>query len=85
MSRRAATCERCGRAFGCGAGAGAGSGSCWCRELEVSTAAARRLAGSYRDCLCPDCLGELAGAGGGHAAGAVVTSTAPPAADGISR
>ena len=45
-------CSACGRAFECGADAGA----CWCAQIDLGAPARERLAATYDDCLCPECL-----------------------------
>lgn len=60
--RSAKSCERCGNGFGCGTG----QDRCWCSAVEVSHEVLVQLRADYGDCLCPDCLGELAAAGLGR-------------------
>ncbi|MGI8803210.1 MAG: cysteine-rich CWC family protein [Solirubrobacteraceae bacterium] len=58
--RRAASCERCGGAFGCGAA----EPGCWCRDVPLPDAVRRELAATYGDCLCPACIASLAAVAG---------------------
>jgi len=48
-------CSKCGATFGCG-----GLLGCWCRDVKLDQAALVALRQAYSDCLCPDCLKELA-------------------------
>jgi hypothetical protein len=48
------TCERCGNRFRCGGEA------CWCKQVTLTDATRAQLAGTYRDCLCPECLRSIA-------------------------
>lgn len=58
LPRRSLECGRCGAPFECGGGTGA-DGACWCAspafKLPVPTGE-----GIAADCLCPDCLAEVA-------------------------
>ncbi|HEU0317084.1 MAG TPA: cysteine-rich CWC family protein [Solirubrobacteraceae bacterium] len=56
ISGRPAACERCGGAFCCGVA----EDQCWCQAPELPASTRRALATTYRACLCPACLGELA-------------------------
>jgi hypothetical protein len=63
----AARCARCGAAFHCGA---QDARPCWFCTLRVEPAVLAEMASRWRGCLCPACLGQLAGvqeppAGGG--------------------
>jgi hypothetical protein len=49
------TCPRCARAFDCRTTAG-----CWCGGVRLNVATLERLRQTYRDCLCPTCLVEIA-------------------------
>jgi len=41
-------CERCNKEFSCGA---ENKEPCWCMDLTEA-----KVPGSFKDCLCPDCL-----------------------------
>ncbi len=71
VTRRDATCPRCGAAFACGAGGA--DGSCWCAVLPA-------LDGKpdpSRGCMCPACL-QAALAAARIAATAVRTASPDP-------
>ena len=55
---RTLVCEACGASFGCTTGV---AGSCWCAEeafrLPVPLPPG---VGPYGECLCPDCLRNVA-------------------------
>ena len=48
-------CSKCGVAFECG-----GLLGCWCRDVKLDRAQLDLLKKRYVDCLCPQCLGQLA-------------------------
>lgn len=48
------TCERCGQAFVCG------GYRCWCGNLGITESQMDWIAARYQDCLCSDCLGQVA-------------------------
>ena len=50
------TCEACAMQFECGSLAK----PCWCRKVKLSSDALAELTSRYTDCLCPDCLNEVA-------------------------
>ena len=56
-------CESCGKNFSCGASLS----GCWCAEIKLSDEARADLKRRYRDCLCRECLENIAT----HASGAV--------------
>ena len=51
---RTLDCSACGRPLQCGVDAA----SCWCADVDLDAPARERLAATYEDCLCPDCLAE---------------------------
>ena len=58
-TNRSLTCERCGTPFGCNAGGQ--PGSCWCSQEAFSLP--QPLPEEFAqlgDCVCPDCLREVA-------------------------
>lgn len=57
-------CEKCGSLFGCGANDS--GGACWCMEVKVSESVLGELREKFGDCLCPECLRELAGSDVGN-------------------
>lgn len=64
LPHRMLECGRCGAPFECGAGTGA-DGQCWCAAPAYRLPPDSGLAGG--DCLCPDCLAEVAAMLGGAA------------------
>lgn len=48
-------CPRCGTFFTC-----FGNDDCWCERLQIHKKDLLAIVEKYRDCLCPDCLGEFA-------------------------
>jgi hypothetical protein len=48
------TCERCGESFGCQLN------GCWCESVKIGPETLQWLQRSFSDCLCPNCLGDLA-------------------------
>ena len=71
LPRRSLECGRCGAPFECGGGT-ADDGACWCASLSLPPH--DLLLEGLADCLCPDCLAEVAsllGAGKGAAHGDV--------------
>jgi len=55
MFEKEKRCPKCGVAFECG-----GLFGCWCRDVKLDKAALATLKERYVDCLCPDCLKQLA-------------------------
>ena len=55
--REPAVCEACGGPFTCGAKLS----GCWCSEIKLSEERRAELKGSYRNCLCRECLERLSG------------------------
>jgi len=53
---RARVCESCGSEFSCGAGLR----GCWCAEITLSDADRAELQKRYGDCLCRNCLEQVA-------------------------
>jgi hypothetical protein len=49
-------CESCGTQFGCGAKLD----RCWCTELTLTESQSRNIEEKFTDCLCPECLAEIA-------------------------
>jgi hypothetical protein len=56
---RAATCPRCDRAFACGVGADRAT-PCFCVGYALGAERLAELRAKWSDCLCADCLAELA-------------------------
>ena len=54
---RLTVCERCGAEFGCNL-----DGPCWCGEEFVRLPLPKPGKSEYSDCLCRDCLREVAAA-----------------------
>ncbi|MBA3631287.1 MAG: cysteine-rich CWC family protein [Acidobacteria bacterium] len=50
------TCESCGKEFSCGAKVG----KCWCFEVELKNEALAQLRENFKNCLCENCLENLA-------------------------
>jgi len=48
-------CSKCGGEFECG-----GLFGCWCRDVKLDSATLAALKERYDDCLCPDCLKQIA-------------------------
>jgi hypothetical protein len=48
-------CSKCGAEFECG-----GLLGCWCRDVKLDRVTLAALKERYDDCLCPDCLRQLA-------------------------
>ena len=48
------TCPKCGKTFEC-----VHSKDCWCAKVTLDEKARIRLTG-YKDCLCKECLEEIA-------------------------
>ena len=48
-------CSKCGVAFECG-----GLFGRWCRHVKLDRTTLAALKERYDDCLCPDCLKQLA-------------------------
>lgn len=57
MNVRNLTCERCAKPLACGVDQ---PGGCWCMGLPLTPALRASIARSFDDCLCGDCLRELA-------------------------
>jgi Cysteine-rich CWC len=55
MFEKQKRCSKCGLAFECG-----GLFGCWCREVTLDAATLATLKERYTDCLCPECLKQLA-------------------------
>ncbi len=49
-------CESCGAEFSCGAKIG----KCWCFEVELNAETSTELREDFKNCLCQDCLEQLA-------------------------
>ncbi len=49
-------CESCGKEFSCGANVG----ECWCFAVEVKAETLTKLREDFDNCLCEDCLKNLA-------------------------
>jgi hypothetical protein len=54
--REPSTCEACGGPFTCGAKIS----GCWCSEIKLSDETRAEMKGRYRNCLCRECLEQLA-------------------------
>ena len=66
LPRRSLECGRCGAPFECGGGTGE-TDACWCAALTLPPP--DLLPEGIGDCLCPDCLAEVAallGKGNAH-------------------
>ncbi len=48
-------CSKCGVSFDCG-----GLLGCWCRDIKLDATTLATMKERYDDCLCPDCLKQLA-------------------------
>ncbi len=54
--REAKVCMRCSRPFECGAP----TGVCGCMDIQLTDEQRREVAARWADCLCWDCLREIA-------------------------
>jgi iron complex transport system permease protein len=56
LPRTSKSCQRCGRAFGCGFG----EPGCWCEQVTLRRETLREIRALADDCLCPACLESFA-------------------------
>ena len=56
---RATTCPRCGGPFACGVGADRAT-PCFCVAYALGAERLAELRAKWSDCLCADCLAQLA-------------------------
>ena len=56
---RATTCPRCGGPFACGVGADRAT-PCFCVAYALGAQRLAELRAKWSDCLCADCLAQLA-------------------------
>ncbi|NJN26677.1 MAG: cysteine-rich CWC family protein [Cyclobacteriaceae bacterium] len=57
MKAQTKTCPECGKMFEC---SNNNILNCRCIEVMLSSTARRQIAEKYRDCLCPECLRQVA-------------------------
>ena len=55
MFEKQKRCSKCGAEFECG-----GVFGCWCRDVKLDRDTLAALKERHDDCLCPDCLKQLA-------------------------
>ncbi|MBN2348430.1 MAG: cysteine-rich CWC family protein [Bacteroidales bacterium] len=48
-------CPSCGKFFTC-----MGDSDCWCEHYQVPKKGMVKIMNTYKDCICPDCLGKYA-------------------------